>query len=569
MRKARRTTSLRMKIALMLISFSIVPLFLLSLYFYHQLTVRAAGQFKERLTDAMDNVVHSTNEEYMNYIQKSNSLLQSNYYLPAIDDPDFPHNILKVTEFQHTFMANLMLSNDSNQFLIYLERYSGYKGKFIEELDNMDQSIFVRNNVLKASISDIVWKPNDTILGSTHYVTFYRNLATLEHYKGVLEVNIPYQGVQNRLNGLAGSFREELIVRHVKSGLEAKRLVADQAVDHLVYMNDKLIDGSFLVVLLPKSAVNGNYRYLPYAMVGGFLILTVMLLYASQLTARMVTKRLNHFIREINRNDQLLLNMDQIGLPVTDAPDEMLNDEVAVIKRKFISLLRKTSEIHSDLYRVRHENNKLAIELLQSRINPHLLYNSLSVIKWAAMERDDQQTADLIDAMTRYYRIALNKGSDIILVSKELELIELFVQICCFSHSRPYHLDIQVEEQIRQFSILKHLLQPVAENAIVHGLNGKEGDACIQIKGYMENEYIVFDVSDNGHGMDSDTARKLVSMEYTAEYGGYGLRNVIKRIYMHNGSEWGFGIASKLDEGTTVTIRIKAAANESADRNVR
>jgi sensor histidine kinase YesM len=271
--------------------------------------------------------------------------------------------------------------------------------------------------------------------------------------------------------------------------------------------------------------------------------------FASKYSTKRVTARLEIFIDKIGNDDALLLNEE----PIQVSDDE----EVMIIEEKFKELLSRINDLYAETVSIKLQKSAFELELLQSRINPHLLYNSLSVIKWNAQWNKDHKTIELIDSMVKYYRAALNKGNNIIKIEDELQMIKEYIKINEFSYSCKYEVRIDFDDRITGYYTIKHLLQPVVENSILHGLNGVEGGK-ISIVGVMEGGDIIIYIGDNGNGMDRNKVEQITDINYNNIYGGYGIKNLVKRINMYYGSGYGLYIESQIGKGTTVTIRIKA-----------
>jgi len=203
----------------------------------------------------------------------------------------------------------------------------------------------------------------------------------------------------------------------------------------------------------------------------------------------------------------------------------------------------------------------MEMNLLQARLNPHMLYNSLSTIRMCAAGNDNEKTTALVDALASYYRLALNKGIDVITVSQEIEMIRQYMDIIRLTYSRDDKLLIHMEKGVGEMKIFKHLLQPVVENALHHGLRGLQREGRIEIHGWQEirqgENFIIFQIRDNGFGMEEDTIQKIMKKEYTSLNGGFGIKNLIEKIDAFYGKGCGLKIESSPGEWVAITITVK------------
>jgi len=161
--------------------------------------------------------------------------------------------------------------------------------------------------------------------------------------------------------------------------------------------------------------------------------------------------------------------------------------------------------------------------------------------------------------MVRYYRVALNRGNHVLFVREEIDMIRAYLDIQRFAYESDFKYVIEVDEDILGLKMLKNLVQPAVENAVLHGIKRQNPNDLIRVTGVREGEAMVFTVADNGVGMAQDKLERVVAGAYKGLNSGYGLYNVQQRIRLYHGPEYGLTIQSEKGKGTMVTIRIKAA----------
>jgi two-component system sensor histidine kinase YesM len=289
----------------------------------------------------------------------------------------------------------------------------------------------------------------------------------------------------------------------------------------------------------------------------GILLFMATNIYTIGKATVQITSRLSAFIGSLRR-DTALLSEERRLLTLDGAGAA---DELQTLKAMFLNLLEEVRRSHVDIVEVQAQRNALEMELLQSRLNPHLLYNSLGVVRWSAMRTGDNRTVRIINALTSYYRRVLARGESLVRVSDELESLRQYILILNLTHEEDYHLEVDTTDGVSEMLILKQLLQPLVENAVLHGLKNREGTRRVSVKGRLEDGDIVLEVADNGYGIDPEKLQKIMSMQYTSKYGGFGLRNSMRRIQSHYGNGYGIRIESRPGEGTTVRVRLRAEVN--------
>jgi len=235
-------------------------------------------------------------------------------------------------------------------------------------------------------------------------------------------------------------------------------------------------------------------------------------------------------------------------------------DEMAILYTGFNNLTKKVRALLDEVYQKQEEKNQYQLQLIQSQVKPHFLYNTLETIK-SLVDLDLNETAsEAISAMAVFYRISLNNGNDIISIQNELELCRQYLYIQKLRYQE--YLDYRIEkcEGTENWCISKLTLQPILENAIYHGIKEKhtKGLIVIQLKNF--EDHLIFSVIDNGVGMDSETLKNLQnSLGASCEnehLRSFGLSSVNRRIQLLFGKEYGIRIESVLHHYTKVMLTI-------------
>ncbi len=200
------------------------------------------------------------------------------------------------------------------------------------------------------------------------------------------------------------------------------------------------------------------------------------------------------------------------------------------------------------------------LRLLQEQINPHFLYNTLDSIVWLAEGGNKQQVVEMTADLSVFFRTVLSGGNDYITVKEEESHIRSYLKIQKIRYENILDYVIRIDPEIEEQVILKMTLQPIVENALYHGIKNKRGGGRITIRGYGEGERIVFEVEDNGIGMDAEDLEELKKKlrgeesRLDSRNGGFGLNNVAQRIQMYYGDRFEITITSRKEEGTCVRI---------------
>lgn len=234
-------------------------------------------------------------------------------------------------------------------------------------------------------------------------------------------------------------------------------------------------------------------------------------------------------------------------------------DEVGQLITSFQKMVHTLNNLVNEVLLAKIRQQKYELELLQSQINPHFLYNSLSLINSKAIISGQNDISQMARLLSTFYRTMLNKGQQITTIASELENTKSYVSIQQMMHSQSFDTVYDIDESILEYPIPSLLLQPLAENAIIHGLDHRElpGRAILSVSCYQENGDIVFKIMDNGCGMSDEECRQIL----TKDSHGYGVKNVHQRIQLYYGMEYGLTFHSTKGMGTYVLLRINKNIN--------
>lgn len=221
----------------------------------------------------------------------------------------------------------------------------------------------------------------------------------------------------------------------------------------------------------------------------------------------------------------------------------------------------KIRGLMQDMIREQEEKRKSELDSLQAQITPHFLYNTLDIIVWMIEEERRQDAVCVVTALARLFRISLSKGKHIIRVEEELEHVRNYLIIQNYRFKDRFTYEFEIQDEVRNLSVIKLVVQPLVENAIYHGMDGMYGDGQISVCAYLEKGELCISVRDNGMGMKREQLEALLDYSreiQTAKGNGLGVRNVHERIRLYFGEEYGLTITSEPDEGTEVLLHLPA-----------
>ena len=406
--------------------------------------------------------------------------------------------------------------SDYVQFEVYTDNSTLYKGKSLYDISYLEEQITAM--FYPDDMSYICWGTDDNI-------SFYRKISGKNH-NSILKANIPM---------------EKILYYIEKAQNENYVISLKKHIDNSSLMQVELMCNRYLCADL-KGDVEEKifYHNLKFIL---FFVLCAMILIAiaTEFVINRFNANLSSFINSlVAENDGSILCNGDINTYV----------EFADVKGKMLNLLNTIRDLIG-------KKNELELELLQTRINPHLLYNSMSVIKWNIMRGKKNEAMNLINVLSDYYRKALGSGSVKVPFTEEVDLIRQYVKLMEISQEIKIALILDIGEEMNSFMFIKHSLQPFVENSILHGLKNKEKPHII-IRAHCEQGKVHIKVIDNGCGIEQSKIDKINSGNYDSMYQNYGIRNTKQRLQFFYGAEnCSVDIFSEQSKGTEVSIVIE------------
>ncbi len=227
------------------------------------------------------------------------------------------------------------------------------------------------------------------------------------------------------------------------------------------------------------------------------------------------------------------------------------------------SFNRMTGEYRSNLDRSLQRQQELQqtqIRMMQAQLNPHFLYNTLDSMKWMGLTHKSPQIAALATDLAALLRSSISQ-EDVITLEQELELLERYLEIQYIRFADRFACEIEVPEQFQHCLIPKLALQPIVENAIIHGVADQD-DGYIKLIAAAEGEDLVLTVTDNGCGIPSETLARLNDPDKRMPEGHLGLYNVDQIVKLHYGAAYGIRVESAPGAGTVVQLRLPKIGEE-------
>ncbi len=306
-----------------------------------------------------------------------------------------------------------------------------------------------------------------------------------------------------------------------------------------------------LVNVVPLASFMINLELVPLVVVVVFILALFLGLLFTSATASHMTKPIKNLLVSIGQVKQ---GNFQESVPVEST------DEIGELTQHYNEMIASINQLLNQVYALEIEEKIAELKALQAQINPHFLYNTLDNIYWKAAAGDNKGVQDMVLAMSRLFRLVLNVGKEFFTVRQEKELIGHYISLQQQRYQSKLRYQIDFADEILSYEIPKLILQPFVENAIIHGIETEAKQTEITVTGKRLGQRLLFSIRDTGRGMSPEQVEDLLSpvlaKDASPDKGGYGIKNVIKRLSLYYGDDYSLDIKSTRNLGTEVRLAI-------------
>ncbi|MEW4372555.1 cache domain-containing sensor histidine kinase [Paenibacillus kandeliae] len=350
-----------------------------------------------------------------------------------------------------------------------------------------------------------------------------------------IDIDLASRGIYEReVNGqLSNIVVDELIPDSSMNGL---KIVS-------VFSNNSIVRDSNMIILIGTGVL--------------VAILLIGLLFL-QLISLLITRRLSGLSRQINRvgTGDLKVSSNITGM-----------DEIGQLSRKFNDMVLNIRQLMDQVYETNERNTKLEIsqrdinfKMLASQMNPHFLFNALESIRMKAHVNGEKEIAYIVRLLGKLIRNNLEIGSKHTTIHGEMELVRSYLEIQKFRFGDRLSYELLLDPQTGDTSIPPLIIQPLVENAIIHGMESRESGGLIIIRTLQIEHDVLIDVIDNGSGMSAERLKQVrQSLRTDNEGDRIGLKNVHQRLTLSYGEAYGLHISSTPHAGTQISFKIPAS----------
>ncbi len=324
--------------------------------------------------------------------------------------------------------------------------------------------------------------------------------------------------------------------------LDGKAL-PDEYKDHNIYVLEIGDTGLFSVYMRPKAFAEETVKTM-------YRVMIVMALISMVLCVTVSVKLSKQLTNPLNKLNEAMQDVQEGKLDTQITVDR--EDEFGRLSKNFNTM---TSELKGHIDRqMRHQKelNEANIAMMHAQLNPHFLYNTLDTMKWVAKANGIQELAVMATKLAKILRLSISK-EEFVTLQEEMELVESYVRIQEIRFSGKFSYEQEMPEELKDCVIPKLIIQPIVENAVLHGLEGRE-DGHLSVRVLKQEQDICVEVCDDGCGISEEIMEKLNSRKQEKAAGHIGFYNVDTIIQLNYGKEYGLHVERLEQGGTCVKI---------------
>ncbi len=397
-----------------------------------------------------------------------------------------------------------------------------------------------------------------------------------ESQLGVLLVDMDYSGISRMMEQINASGNGQYfylcdgngkIIYHphqvqLDNGMQSESSVKAAKSDEKIY--DEYVDGIHRKVIVNSISYTGwkLVGVMPYSIFTTKMTDLKQFVLVLSLLMAMMLAFINRVVAVRISSPIMKLNNSVIKYEKGTEPHIFIggSKEIRHLGKSIQGSYKQNLSLMKKVVWEQNERRKSELDVLQSQINPHFLYNTLDSITWMIEGEKNEEAAFMITQLAKLFRISLSKGHTIISIRDELQHAQSYMNIQKIRYKNKFEVIFDTDPEILDCCVVKLVLQPVLENAINYGIREMDGCGRIEIHGKKADNMIILSVSDNGMGIPEDEIAFLLkdTNRVRKRGSGVGLVNVNNRIKILFGERYGLYIESELDEGTTVYIKLPA-----------
>lgn len=502
-------------------------------------------------------------------VNSQSKILISNY---LIQDSLIGRNIVFDNHIRVSNYLAEFINFESMISSIYIFDLAGNK-YYIENETPKDISLdslkkktwFTRLVELKGGYLVCINEQTDSENEGHKYISFMRVINDLDSQKpiGYLIINISEDQIKGKLSYSNNKYNTMLFLKDGSGNIfispenKVFENISNENSSGIIHINKKdyILSNTFnaygweITSITPINELKKQSQTYGITIFMAVLITGILFIFGMFFVSLLVTKPIH----------KLALTMSSVEKgEFREAKFKTWNDEIGKLKDVYNLVIREIKRLFNDIIEENKAKRKNELEVLQSQIKPHFLYNSFDAISSLALDANNWEVYELVKALSKFYKGFLNYGNEKVTVKHELEIVEQYLKIQKIRFSDKFIFTKNYDTKVFNYFVPRLILQPLVENAFNHGIKPLPGNGVITLDALCTEDSVQLKITDNGVGMNEDTIKAILD----GQIHGVGLKATIERLRIYYNQPDVLRIDSKKNHGTIITIKIPIIQEE-------
>jgi len=406
--------------------------------------------------------------------------------------------------------------------------------KSLQNVNEIVGTVFidVEETFINNILMDFITKDNEQI-----YIIDSKGMVISHNEKSKIDqtIEINYGNAEEIINNSSGYIKS--------SSMNKSKIVVYKSIDNTDW---KIVHETSMNIISENTRASQSiYTF------GSFLILVTVIMLIIFIMFSIIISNVKRRIAELTH----LIENEGFN----DLDNKIKSGDFGKLTSNIKNMIISVRKLTKETYESNVKEREAQLRALQAQINPHFLYNTLDTINWMAIRIKADAISFMLKSLAKYFRLSLSKGKDIVSIEDEVELAKVYLDIQKNRFQDTFEYKIDVDRSILSCNMPKLILQPIIENALLHGIKkNKNKIGMVSISAKRDKDSIVISVSDNGVGIEESKLEELRNSKIAeGDSSHYGLSNVIERIRLFNNTgNNNVEITSVVGEGTCIVIQL-------------